>query len=476
MLDRIVVFGGAGDLARRYLLPALAELDAEDRLPDGFEVVGADRDELGTDAYRDLAAESLKEHAPELDPDARDAFVRRLVHGQVDATDPDSVREVLRPDEGPSAVYLALPPTVFGSAIEALTAAGLAPGSCIAIEKPFGTSLEHARELNALLDRCVDEEEEVFRVDHFLGMQTVRNLLGLRFANRILEPVWNCHHVASVEIVWEETLTLEGRGYYDQVGALRDMVQNHLLQLLAFVGMEPPTRFEAQDLRDRKSDLLRAVRRFSPEEVDRHTVRARYTSGEIDGRKVPAYVDEESVDPEWATETFAEATLFVDNWRWAGVPFTLRTGKALGEDRREIVVRFRDVPLRSLAGEAQPNVLRIPLDPERLSLELNLNAPGERFALEQASLSTEMAPSRLPAYGWVLLGLLKGDPSLSIRGDEAEESWEIVEPILDRWETGHPPLRTYPAGQSGLLAQPPMSGHEPRLSDPGTSHVSSRAP
>lgn len=371
-----------------------------------------------------------------------------LEYHQADAIDPDSVREALQPDQGPTAVYLALPPAVFGPAIAAVTAAGLPPGSRMGIEKPFGTSLTHARELNRLLRRCLPEQA-VFRIDHFLGMQMVQNLVGLRFANRLFEPVWNCHHVDVVEIVWDETLTLEGRGYYDTVGALRDMVQNHLLQLLALVGMEPPARLDTRGLRDRKTDLLRAVRRLAPDEVDRHTVRARYTAGTVEERPVPAYVDQEAVDRARDTETFVQVTLLVDNWRWAGVPFVLRTGKALAADRREIRIRFRRVPLPAVADTAPPNLLRIPLDPEALSLDLNLNTAGERFGFERVTLAQQMAPPRLPAYGWVLLALLGGDPILSIRADEAEESWAIVEPILDAWAAGRAPLRSYPAGSHG---------------------------
>ncbi len=251
----------------------------------------------------------------------------------------------------------------------------------------------------------------------------------------------------------DETLTLEGRGYYDAVGALRDMVQNRLLQLLALVGMEPPARFDARELRDRKThDLLRAMRRLTPEEVGRHTVRARYSADKAGDRDVPAYADEDRVDPVRGTETFVRATLFVDNWRWAGVPFVLRTGKALAADRREISVRFRPVPLPDLAARAQANVLRIPMDPESFSLELNINAPGQRFTLERATLSQRLAPPQLSAYAWVLLALLAGDSGLAIRGDEAEESWAIVEPILQAWAAGRAPLRTYPAGSDAPSA------------------------
>jgi glucose-6-phosphate 1-dehydrogenase len=459
MLERVVIFGAGGDLARRYLLPALAELLAADRLPAGFEIAAADRGDAGTDEYRSRAGEWLGEHAPEVPQGVRQELVGMIRHCEVDATDAAAVRNALEPSRGPAAVYLALPPAVFGRAIEALMGAGVPAGSRRALEKPFGRNLEHARELNALLRGWLPEES-VFRIDHFLGMQTVQNLVGLRFANRVFEPIWNSEHIERVDIVWEETLTLEGRGYYDAVAALRDLVQNHLLQLLAFVAMEPPTRFEPGELGDRKTDLLRAVRRLAPDEVAEHTVRGRYTAGRIGGRAVPAYVDEKLVDPGRGTETFAEVTLGIDNWRWSRTPFVLGTGKALAVDRREILVRFRPVPLRHLAGTAAPNVLRIPLDPEILSLELNMNAPGDEFSLQRVSLAQHLATPDLPAYARVLLAVLAGDRTLSIRGDEAEEAWGIVEPILAAWAEGRSPLRSYPAGTTGPT--PPNEEDEAR--------------
>lgn len=448
LLDRVVLLGARGDLTRRYVLPGFAALLDAGRLPDGFEIVAVDRGEATIDEYRDGARQWLRDHASDVAPAVRTRLLALITYHCADAAEPVALREVVQPDRGPVAVYMALPPSVVRAVIEALTTAGLPTGSRIGVEKPFGASLQHARELNELLRRCVGEHA-VFRIDHFLAMQTVQNLLGLRFANRVFESVWNAEHVARVDVVWDETLTLEGRAYYDEVGAVRDLVQNHLLQLLALVAMEPPTRLDAGELGDRKADVLRAVRRLAPEEVARRTVRGRYTAGRIDGRPVRAYVEEELVDPARETETFAEVTLDIDNWRWSGVPFVLRTGKALGVDRREIVVRFRPVPLHRLTGVAAANVLRIPLDPEVLTLEVNINAPGDAFALQRVHLSQQLAAPDLPAYARVLLGLLAGDRSLSIRGDEAEESWEIVEPILEAWARDLSPLVPYPAGSTG---------------------------
>ena len=252
---------------------------------------------------------------------------------------------------------------MFLPTLEALSRASLPQGSRVVIEKPFGEDLASAQALNRLLHQSFPENA-VFRIDHFLHLQTVQNVLGLRFANRIVEQLWNRDHVERVEIVWDESLTLEGRAsYYDRVGALKDMIQNHLLQLLCLVGMEAPLTLDERTLRDRKIDVLRAIRRLSPQEVEQYTVRARYSAGRIGECQVPNYADEEGIDPARGTETFAQVTLWIDNWRWAGVPFVLRSGKALGRERREIAVHFRPVPhLAFEANDPPPNVLRLLLD------------------------------------------------------------------------------------------------------------------
>jgi glucose-6-phosphate 1-dehydrogenase len=449
MIDRLVVLGAMGDLMGRYLAPALVELHEAGELPDGFEVVGAARAELDDTDLRRHIGEQLEEHATDHTEEARKAVLDMLRYAEVDATEPDDLAAVIDAESGPAVVYLALPPAVFGPAMRALSEAGFSEGSQLVVEKPFGDDLESARELNHIAHTCL-AEEAIFRIDHFLGMQTVQNVLGLRFANRLLEPVWNCHHIDGIEIVWDETLTLEGRGFYDDVGALADMVQNHLLQLLCLVAMEPPSSLEARELRDRKVQLLREVRRPDREAVATDTVRARYTAGHIDGRDVPAYVEEEGVDPANGTETFTEVRLAIDNWRWAGVPLVLRTGKALGRDRKEVVVRFRPVPHHTFgAADHVPNELRIGLDPETLSLDLNINSAGEQFDLERTHLDRELARGHVSAYGRVLLAALRGDPTLSIRDDEIEESWAIVDPIREAWAAGAAPLDEYTAGSSG---------------------------
>jgi glucose-6-phosphate 1-dehydrogenase len=342
-------------------------------------------------------------------------------------------------------VYLALPNTIFLPTLQALAEVGLPDGAIVAVEKPFGRDRADAEQLNAVLHELLPEES-IFRTDHFLAMQTVLNILGLRFANRVFEPLWNAQHVDRIDIVFDETLGLEGRaGYYDTAGALRDMLQNHLLQQLAIIAMEPPTAIDASTLAARKSDVLRAVR--PPTDLARDTVRARYTAGTVDGRVLPDYTAEEGVDPARGTETYAEYTVTIDNWRWAGVPFRLRSGKALGADRHEIVVRFKPVPHLAFGDEdPEPDVLRLRLEPDGIALELNLNGAGDPFDLERRTLAIDLPPNRLSAYGLLLEAMLAGDATLSISDVEAEESWRIVEPILAAWSADEVPLLEYPAG------------------------------
>jgi glucose-6-phosphate 1-dehydrogenase len=368
---------------------------------------------------------------------------------QADVADPASVAAVIAGD-GPLAAYLALPPAVFPAAVTALHQAGLPPDSRIVLEKPFGEDVHSAIELNRLLAEVVPEQA-VFRVDHFLAMTTVQNVLGTRLANRVLEPIWNAAHIAEVDIVWEESLALEGRaGYYDGAGALKDMLQNHLLQLLCLVAMEPPISLGERDLRDRKMDVLRSVRPLTDADVARKTRRARYVAGRIGDRQIPAYADEEGVDPARRTETFAEVELELENWRWPGTIFRLRTGKALRRDRKEVAVRFRPVPHLPFGhtGEELPNVLRFGLEPETLTLEVT--GIGARVGvLVPLTLTTRLDPPELPAYGRLLQDVLSGNAALSIRGDEAEQSWRVLTPVLSAWSKDLVPLEEYPAGSDG---------------------------
>jgi glucose-6-phosphate 1-dehydrogenase len=443
-----VVLGGTGDLTGRLLLPSLARLYETGVLPEDSGLLAVARDEWDDRTYRDWARERLAAHAGELSEETRERLVGRLRFARGDVTDAADLRAALARVDGEPVVYLALPHTLFRPTLTALADVGLPEGARVVVEKPFGTDQADARALNDLLHRLLPEEA-VFRVDHFLAKQTVLNILGLRFANRVFEPIWNAAHVERVDIVADETLGLEGRaGYYDGAGALRDMVQNHLLQLLAVVAMEPPLTVDARSLPARKADVLRAVR--PPADVRTGSVRGRYSAGTAAGRALPAYADEDGVDPARRTETYAELTVTVDNWRWAGVPFRLRSGKAMGADRQEIVVRFRPVPHLPFLGAApEPDVLRLSLSPDAIALEVNLNGAGNPFDLEREVLAARMAPHDLPAYGLLLRELLDGDTTLSISDVEAEESWRIVEPVLAAWAADEVPLREYPAGSAG---------------------------
>ncbi|WP_222194698.1 glucose-6-phosphate dehydrogenase [Modestobacter italicus] len=444
-----VVLGGTGDLTGRLLLPGLAELFGADCLTDDVRLLAVSQQDWSDDEYRDWARERLAEHAGHVPEAARDRLVERLGHQQGDVTTAEDLRAALSRAEGRPVVYLALPNTVFLATLQALTEVELPEGTTIAVEKPFGRDEDDARQLNAVLHRLVPEEQ-VFRTDHFLAMQTVLNLLGLRFANRLFEPVWNAGHIDRVEIVFDETLGLEGRaGYYDTAGALRDMLQNHLLQQLALIAMEPPHAIDGPSLAARKADVLRAVR--PPADMARDTVRARYTTGTVEGRELPDYTSEDGVDPARETETYAEYTVTIDNWRWAGVPFRLRTGKALGEGRQEIAVHFKPVPHQAFGrrGDAEPDVLRMRFDPDHISLEINLNGADDPFELERRALDIGLPATRLSAYGLLLQEMLTGRRTLSISDVEAEQSWRIVEPILAAWSAGEVPLREYPAGSPG---------------------------
>lgn len=452
MLNTLVILGAGGDLAGRYLLPALTRLTAAGELPADIRIVGVDRGPGSDDSFREQTRERLRRHLPEHDPQAAASLLGRLCYRQADVTSADELGAALRDLPTPLTVYLALPNRIYGDVVTALRRTGLPEQTMLVFEKPFGTGLDDARRLNETI-RSGFGERSVFRIDHFLAKQTVLNVLGLRFANRLFEPVWNNTHIERVDIAWDESLGLEGRaGYYDHAGALRDMIQNHLLQLLALIAMEPPTSLSERDLRDRKIDILRAIAAPDPAQMASATRRARYTAGHVGGRDLPSYTDEDGVDPARGTETFAEVTLHIENWRWAGVPFRLRTGKALATDRREIVVHFRPVPhqpFETIDDQATHNVLRFSLDPDEIAVEINLNGAGDPFDLEREQLSATFARQQLPPYSLLLREIMQRDPTLSIRGDEAEESWRIVEPILAAWTDGTVPLAEYPAGSAG---------------------------
>jgi glucose-6-phosphate 1-dehydrogenase len=443
----LAILGSTGDLARRSLLPSVAALLEAGSLRADIRISA-----IGRRSWDDADYLNWLTMGPaDLSDVARDGLRGVVRYRRADLTDPAQLRHALAPLDGPVVAYLALPPALYARAIVSLAEVGLPTGSRIVVEKPFGTDLASARELNRLL-HTVLPEDSVYRIDHFLHKQTVQNILGLRFANRIFEPVWTHVHIERVEIVWEETLGLEGRAeYYDRTGALLDVTQNHLLQLLALIAMERPASLSPRDLRDRKVELLRGIRRLDPAEVARHTLRARYTAGTVGPRALPSYVDEPGVDRARNTETYAEIELTVDNPRWARTRFRLRTGKALSRPRRAINVHFRDVHdmVFEEATSASANELRLTLDPDSITLRLNINGVGDPFDLETVDLDTRLAAQEIPAYGRLLLGVLGGDPTFSIRDDESEEAWRVVEPITAAWRDGASPLHEYPAGSTG---------------------------
>lgn len=446
-IGTLVIFGASGDLTKRLLLPGLGQLVDLGRDPD-FHLIGVGQDSMSTSAWRARVAKSF-ETGGATGAKAR-ALAAETDYLKADVTNPDDLARIIGTCTGTPALYFALPPRVTIAACTALAHVDLPAGTVFGLEKPFGTDLKSAVALNRQLVKLIPEQQ-IHRVDHFLGKSTVLNLLGLRFANRILEPVWNAENIESVEIVFEEKLALEGRaGYYDHAGALIDMIQSHLLLVMALVAMEAPSSIDADDLRGAMAQALRATSVLGGDPVT-SSRRARYTAGTIGGRKLPAYVKEPGVDPKNHTETLTEVVLGVDNWRWAGVPFTLRSGKALERARKEIIVTFKEVPHLPIGfrGKPGPAALRISLSPDDISLDLNINGQGDPFTIDRVVLSTEFGAGELGPYGEVLSGLLGSDPTLSVRADEIEECWRIVEPVLAAWKKDAVKLESYPAGSAG---------------------------
>ncbi|HEU4512908.1 MAG TPA: glucose-6-phosphate dehydrogenase [Nocardioidaceae bacterium] len=447
MIGRMVVLGASGDLTSRLLLPAVAQLAEADLLPPGFSIVGAANVEWTTEDFRQHVATELDKHS-NVPATTRDAVLGMLSFRPADVTLPEEVRALLVDDGPDTLVYLALPPFLIEPVLTALAGTGLRPTDAVAIEKPFGNDLASARHLNELL-RIRLPEPTIFRVDHFLSDELVRRVVTLRFLNRIFEPTWNAVHVERVDISWLESLTLEGRaGYYDGAGALKDMVQNHLMEVMALVLMEQPARLDADSFRGARVEALRAVATPSSDDIVRNTVRARYTAGAIGSRQVPSYVDEPGVDRNRSTETYASVTVEVENPRWAGVPFTLRSGKALPDDTAEIAIHFRPLPryLLDRWPGVEPNVLRLGLNEPYVRLATTLNGPGRRA--ENHDLKVRAPASRRTAYANLILNMLDRDATLFIRGDEAEESWRIIDPVTKAWDSGDVPMQEYAAGES----------------------------
>ena len=446
----IVVVGATGDLAQRKLLPALYNLSRENLLPTQGAIIGTAPFQWDDDRFRDHARQAVTSFSRTgIDDRAFKKFASRLRFAPLDEQgDIGVVRQRLTQPR--RIVYLAVPPSAFGQLISAIGASGLADGTAIIIEKPFGHDLASAVELNRTL-HAVIPEERVFRIDHYLGKETVQNLLVFRFGNSLFERVWSRDAIARVEITVAESIGVEQRGkLYEEIGAIRDIVQNHMFQVLALIAMEPPISFEAEALRNEKVKVLRAIHPIEP----RHVVRGQYTAGTIDGERAAAYRSEPGVSPESTTETFAALRLHLDAWRWSGVPFLLRTGKRLKRRDTRVVIVFHDVPLRLFREvgvhrmESNRLVVRVQPD-EGISLSFSAKQPGPELAAQSVEMNfsydAAFGTSPPEAYERLLHDALDSDHTLFIREDEVERGWAAVQPVLD----DPPPITFYEAGSWG---------------------------
>lgn len=443
----LVILGASGDLTHRLLLPGLGTLLKQRDRPE-LTLVGAAMEDLDDQQWREVVSEALTEAGC---PDSRrDRLVSATRYQKLDVTDPAALQALLDSLPSDPVLYFALPPEITMKACAALKEVNRPDNLRLALEKPFGRDAQTAHELNLLLADLVPEKQ-VFRVDHFLGKATVLNLLGLRFANRLFEPVWDAQNIESVSIITDEVLALEGRaGYYDRAGAMKDMVQSHLLLVMAMVAMEEPARIDELELRDLMAHVLRATELWdgNPATSSR---RARYTAGTIAGREVPDYLDEPGVDPANDTETLVEMTVRIKTSRWNDVPIRLRSGKALGDARNAITIVLKPVGHvpEGFTNQPSPNVISIGMKPENIAVGITTNGEGDALDLEDSVLFTEMGSSAVRPYGEILEGILEGDPLLSVRGDIAEECWRIVQPVVDAWKRCEVPMDTYRAGSSG---------------------------
>ncbi|MCI0603642.1 glucose-6-phosphate dehydrogenase [bacterium] len=468
----VVIFGASGDLTKRKLMPALYSLLRQNLLPGSFYILGAARTEMNDEAYRKTMREAITEFADEGigDETLWQNFASRLFYLPIDPDQPDSTEKLKKTlekldgqwgTEKNKLLYLSIPPNSFSSFIRMLESAGLNRSDSgwirIIIEKPFGRDLESARALNREILR-VFREEQIYRIDHYLGKETVQNIMVLRFANGIFEPLWNRRYIDHIQITAAESIGVENRGtYYEQAGAFRDMIQNHMLQLLTLVAMEPPVAMEAEAVRDEKTKVLRAMRPMRKEDVPKFALRAQYAEGATEGEAVHGYRSESNVKPSSQTETFAAIKLFIDNWRWAEVPFYLRSGKRLPRRVTEIAIQYKRVPhllFQEEGEQIQPNFLIMRIQPdEGISLKFGAKFPGQQIRIRQVSMDFQYGTSfgrRSPeAYERLLLDAMLGDSTLYARGDFVELSWQHVMPILEAWKDPAIPLATYPAGSWG---------------------------
>ena len=494
---QLVLFGAAGDLAHRKLLPALYDLHREGHLPERLDIVGVDRREMDDDSFTEFtcdAATTLGRFFPsQVAADDWTAFAHGLTYVHGDATKASTFKALAKrlkalAGDGPRpdrVFYCSVAPFLVAPIAQGLAAAGLLADPAhdrLVVEKPFGHDVASARDLDAMLMEGA-EESQIYRIDHYLGKETVQNVLALRFANTLFEPVWDRRYVDNVQITVAETVGVEHRGgYYETAGALRDMVQNHLMQLLCLVAMEPPVAFRADEIRSKKVDVLHAIRPITPDRVSEVAVRGQYGPGYVAGEKVPGYRAEPNVDPHSATDTYAALKIEIDNWRWQGVPFYLRTGKRLPRRVSEVSVEFRPVPHRAFPASVEeafrPNrlVLRIQPD-EGVALRFQAKRPGPSMLLHPVSMRFDYdetyGEGPPDAYETLLLDAVRGDATLFMRQDQVEAAWSVVQPVLDAWGATPPAeLPNYAAGTWGpaaadrLLAADGRAWTEPLPPDP----------
>ncbi|WP_328702248.1 glucose-6-phosphate dehydrogenase [Alicyclobacillus suci] len=475
-----VLFGATGDLARRKLFPALYQLHRKGSLADGISIVGTARSQYTHEAFRDEVHKALKEFVKEDIEDAVwQSFAKRIhyVQGNVDRLeDFERLRDFVleleqKADHGGNRMfYLSMAPRFFGETALYLKQSGLADTKGwrrLIIEKPFGHDYASAAELNDQLATAF-AEEEIYRIDHYLGKEMVQNIEVIRFANSMFEPLWDNRSIASVQITSSETVGVEDRAsYYETSGALRDMIQNHMLQMVMMTAMEPPSRLRTEAIRDEKVKVLRSLRRYSVDEVKNYVVRGQYTAGQMNGKAVPGYLEEPNVAPNSQTDTFVAAKLFIDNFRWAGVPFYIRTGKRMPVKSTEIVVQFRNMPKHlyfNQAGNLGPNLLVIRINPvEGMYMQLNVKRPGTDNVVVPIAMEFSQSADKSPeAYERLLHDAMIGDSTFFTRWDEVSLAWKFVDPIAEAFRTGAVPLYTYAAGEWG-----PQAAHDLVKENPG---------
>ena len=460
----LVLFGATGDLALRSLYPALYYRHREGQLPDDGRVVGAARSEYSDEEFRRMLSESVREHIPDdqFDADSWDSFLERVFYLAVDVTTPAGYDGLARLLDGREdrvrLFYLSVAPSLFVAITRGVEAAGLVtPSSRVALEKPLGRDRDSAEAINDELAK-VFEERQIFRIDHYLGKETVQNLLALRFGNTIFEPLWRSEAISDVQITIAEELGVGTRGaFYDQTGALRDMVQNHLLQLLVIIAMEPPVSIESDAVRDEKIKVLRALAPLVGADAVEHTVRGQYKAGNAAEGRVPGYLDADDVPADSTTETFVAIRATINSWRWAGVPFYLRTGKSMERKLTEIIVNFKQVPhaiFPSADGFSTPNQLVIRLQPEEsVTMRIYIKAAGDDIELQPVTLNLDFndvfRKRRMIAYERLLLDMIRGNQTLFMRRDEVAAAWAWIDPIRAAWDRSQTPPRQYTAGTWG---------------------------